>query len=109
VAGINFPQIKFPDTRIHFTIPGLIVAIITPQLIPIFDAIPFPQFPQMLPVVITLVSYVITGQRIRHHHSHDSHTHKSKGACFFGTYGTTILVQLLIQLNIINSTFLNQF
>ena len=104
MAGINFPQLTFPDTKAHYTIPGLIIAIITPYIVPIFDST---QFALIIPILITIVSYAITTQRARHHHTHDSTSHKSKGVCFFGTYGTTILIQLLIQLNIINTTLLN--
>ena len=104
MAGINFPQLTFPDTKAHYTILGLIIAIITPYIIPIFNVT---QFPLIVPIGITIASYFITGHRVRHHHTHSSTTHKSRGACFFGTYGTTILVQLLIQLNIINPTFIN--
>jgi len=104
MTGSNFPQLTLPDTKAHYTIPGLIIAIITPYIIPIFDTT---QFSILLPVVITVVSYIITGHRVHHHHTNNSNTHRSRGACFFGTYGTTILIQLLIQLNVINTTFLN--
>ncbi len=104
MTGSNFPQLTLPDTKVHYTIPGLIIAIITPYIVPIFDTI---QFPLIVPIAITIASYFITGHRVHHHHTNNSNTHKSRGACFFGTYGTTILIQLLIQLNIINTTFLN--
>jgi len=104
MTGSNFPQLTLPDTKAHYTIPGLIIAIITPYIVPIFDTA---QFSILVPVVITVVSYIITGHRVHHHHTNNSNTHRSRGACFFGTYGTTILIQLLIQLNVINTTFLN--
>ncbi len=112
MTGSNFPPLTLPDTKAHYTIPGLIIALITPYVIllitpyvtPIFD---IAQFSILAPVAITVVSYIITGHRVYHHHTNNSNTHRSRGACFFGTYGTTILIQLLIQLNIINTTFLN--
>jgi len=104
MTGFNFPPLELPDTNVHYTIPGLLIAILTPYIIPIFNST---QFALGIPILITIVSYVITTQRAHHHHTHDSTSHKSKGFCFFGTYGTTILIQLLIQLNIINTTLLN--
>jgi len=102
MAGMNFPQLKLPETKFYFGFIGIFAAILTPNLLPIFDT---PQFQMILPLGIILVSYLITGQRIRHHHSNGSHTHKSKGACFFSMYGTTFLTQLLIQFNMVSSDF----
>ena len=101
MTGSIFPQLKLPDTKVHYTIPGLIIAIVTPYIIPIFDTT---QFALIVPIGIIMASYFITAHRVHHHHTNNSTTHKSRGACFFGTYGTTFLIQFLIQLNIINLT-----
>lgn len=104
MAGMNLPQLKLPKTKFYFGFIGIFAAILTPNLLPIFDN---PQFQMILPLGIMLVSYFITAHRVNHHHRHkrNSHTHKSKGACFFSMYGTTFLTQILIQLNLISEDY----